>query len=294
MSRLPDFLVIGEAKCGTQSLCNYLAQHRDVFLSDPSETNFFNNDEYYRRGTEAYAQAYFRDADGAERAGESAPKLLSVGHKVIPRVKESLPLDKLRFFVLLRDPVERAWSHYLHWRRLAWEQNSFEDAIAAERACDDYDTAGLAGYFNRGLYATHLAEWRSHFPEEAFLILFSEDLRRDTEAIVRRCFRFLEVDDQVPLDTAARHNVASTPRHAALMRFTNRPNVGHAIARRLLPMHLRRRLLVRLRRSNLRPMAKDEKPQMNSETEAWLRRAYADDLRRLQSMVGRDLSAWLP
>ncbi len=180
---LPDFLVIGAAKAGTTSLYRYIWPHPDVRKPWRKEPHFF--DLRYERGEDWY-RAQFPLIVRSPRTwitGEATPYYLH--HPLVPdRVKLMLPDAKL--IVLLRDPVERAFSHWRHNVRMGAESRSFESAIESERENYDEveelmrtgDREAVAehrmSYIARGRYAEQLERWFERFPRERFLILQSE------------------------------------------------------------------------------------------------------------------------
>jgi hypothetical protein len=199
----PDFLILGAQRAGTTSLYDYLVRHPNVLPPRTKEVHFF--DLHYHLGWDWY-QAEL-DARAAERAGdpsclrgEASPYYLF--HPVVPgRVLRHSP--RTRFIVLLREPVERAYSQYHHEVRLGMETLSFDEALARE----DERLAGIEEkhltaattcvphqhhtYQARGRYAEQLEAWWKNFPPKQFLVLFSENLQRDPLSHTRAVLEFL-------------------------------------------------------------------------------------------------------
>lgn len=190
---LPDFLVIGAQRCGTSSLYKYLGQHPCVAPPLRKEIDYFSR--RYGNGL-AWYRSHFAvrlRTDYARLARnrnllsfEATPDYLL--HPLAPtRAAELLP--SARIIVLLRDPVERAHSHYQHMVRLGFESLSFTDAIEREpvrlggeleRILEEplYDSRNLRlfSYVTRGMYAEQIERWMAHFPPEQILVLRSERL----------------------------------------------------------------------------------------------------------------------
>ena len=205
---LPDFIIIGGQKCGTTSLYNYLAEHPSVVPARNKETRFFHT-RRYERGALLYRATFPTRADlrraatgdGRLVTGEATPGYLFFP-QVPGRVRKTVPQAKL--IALLRNPVDRAYSHYHHKVRIGKEAIPFEEAIdreeerlagEVERALEDprYYSYNLDqySYLRRGIYVDQLKAWRSFFPEEQLLILRSEDLYEDAPAVVGRTLEFL-------------------------------------------------------------------------------------------------------
>ena len=195
MRPLPDFLVIGAQKCGTTALYAYLRWHPDISGPSWKEVSYF--DRHYRRGTSWYRGQFPsrpRLALTAVRrrttpvVGEASPSYLL--HPSAPeRVRALLP--GVRLVALVRNPVDRALSHFHHEVALGREPLSFEDALAAEprRLQGELDRLGDPSSFShawwdhtylaRGRYAEQLERWLAVFPAGQLLVLEAERLRRD-------------------------------------------------------------------------------------------------------------------
>jgi hypothetical protein len=204
---LPDFLIIGAQKCGTTALYDTLVQHPAVLPAYQKEVHYF--DRYYNKGLLWYrANMPTRAARRAAKkagvhpiAGEAAPSYIY--HPLAPgRVKKLVP--HARLIVLLRNPVNRAYSHYQKERDREDESLTFEEAIdrEAQRVEPGLDKV-LSGkhshswwhysYLARGRYAEQLERWFALFPREQFLILRSEDYAANTLQIVDQSCRFLGI-----------------------------------------------------------------------------------------------------
>jgi len=289
---LPNFFILGAAKAGTTSLYYYLRQHPQVFLSEVKEPHFFDYDPFYAEGLEAYVSRHFSRSWGFPARGEATPRYFYDYKKVIPRMLNAFGPFPPRFIVLLRDPVERAWSHYLHRRRNCTETETFERALELEEGRLKQNPEVWAGYFNQGLYAKQLEEWFRHFPRDRFLIGLTEDLQaRPTELLENIC-SFLGVGPPAELDVSDIKNPASEPRIRFIMKFLRRPSLVRKFVKRLLPRHTQLGLSWYIRKINLRPYA-NSLPKMNEETALFLRALYADDLAKLQEMIKRDFSKWI-
>ena len=190
---LPDFLVIGAQKAGTTALYAYLRWHPAVLGPSWKEVSFF--DRHYRRGERWYrgqfpnvlrVAAAGRRAGGHAIVGEASPSYLF--HPLAPeRVRSLLP--EVRLIAVLRDPLERAFSHYNHEVALGREPLTFEQAIEREQQRTRGEIERMKadpGYFShawwnwtylaRGRYAEQLEWWLSLFPREQLLVLSSEEL----------------------------------------------------------------------------------------------------------------------
>lgn len=291
-SNAPNFFLLGGAKCGSTTLYHLLDQHPDLYMAPEKEAHFFNADRYYRKGLRAYLEEHFRGAEAFPVRGEATPAYFHRAQKVAPRMKKTLGGD-LRFVIVLRDPVRRAWSHYLHQESLGGEPLSFADAVEAEERRRER-AKSWRGYFRDGLYARHFRRWLEHFPRGAFRVLLLDDLKREPARAARRVFRFLDLDEDVPVDTDVERNPASALKHPLLGRLLNRPTRVTNLLKRLMPYRLRQRIRDALNDWNRRTLDEDERPELDAATERELRWEYRKEIERLEGMITRDLSGWKP
>ncbi|MBE9144027.1 sulfotransferase domain-containing protein [Planktothrix mougeotii] len=200
----PHFIIIGVQKGGTNSLYHYLCQHPQIVAATQKEIHFFTLN--YDQGLDWYQSQFSPEAEGQQiLTGEGSPYYLF--HPLVPqRLYESFP--ETRLIVLLRNPVDRAISHYYWEVTLGYESLSLEEAIAqeakrlqgeTERICSEVNYFSFNhqhySYLARGLYAEQLQRWMQFFPREQFLILKSEDLYSDSARVVNQVFAFLGLPD---------------------------------------------------------------------------------------------------
>jgi len=206
---LPTFIIIGGQKCGTTSLYNYLGEHPGIVPALEKEVHFF--DANFKKGTTWYRahfptqvyRLYCRLFRKNIICGEATPYYIF--HPRAPRlISEMLPDVKL--IALLRNPVDRAYSHYQHMTRRGDEILSFEEAIRKEKERLDgeadkmledqnYQSSEhrLHSYLSRGIYADQLRAWENLLPKEQFLVLKSEDLFAEPSFVLQRVLKFLDL-----------------------------------------------------------------------------------------------------
>ena len=209
---LPDFLILGAQKAGTTALYAYLRRHPSITGPSWKEVSYF--DRHYARG-EAWYRGNFPNRSRTRRklVGEASPSYLF--HPLGPeRVRALLP--EARLIALVRNPVDRALSHYNHEVALGREPLSFEDALGAEDERLRGELERLVGdprYFSRpwwshtykarGRYAEQLERWLVVFPPEQLLVLPTEDLAAKPERTHACVLEFLGAAPQ-RLDTYPR------------------------------------------------------------------------------------------
>ena len=284
----PNFFVLGVPKCGTTTLHQVLMAHPHIFMTKEKEPKFFDNDSYYPRGLDRYLRDHFRGAAGFDARGESTPTYLRLA-KARDRIRRDLGKD-LRFVVILRDPVKRAWSHYLHAVCLGVETESFERALELESTRLSAGRPSWTAYFRDGLYAHQLRVWFEAFPRERFLVLLTEDLAERPSAVARQAFAFLDVDPDVELPPPTPTNVRGIPRHPRLAAALNRPGAMMGTLKHLVPYRTRQRVRYVLNRWNRRPFKKV--PVLDPVIVRALGRRYYAEILAVKEIIGRDLGMW--
>lgn len=195
----PDFLIIGAQKAGTSALHELLAQHPCV-MHRPSEVHFF--DAHYELGTRWYRAQFPRKRKKGMIVGDKTPYYLY--HPLVPkRAHALLPYAKL--IVLLRNPVDRAYSQYWMNRRKNQEDLSFSEAVNAEAErlngveekilstgiSEPFSSHRFHSYLARGRYLEQIERWLSYYSPKQMKILFYENLRDDPKSVMKEILPFL-------------------------------------------------------------------------------------------------------
>jgi hypothetical protein len=209
---LPDYLIVGTQRGGTTSLYKYLTQHPSLAHALTKELRFF--DLNYDRGmawyrsrfpSRRYKQLVKRTRGIDLVVGEGSPDYMF--HPLAPgRIARDQPAANLILF--LRNPVDRAWSHYWHQHSRGHEPFSFEEAIdrEPERLAGELEKMGADeryvsyerhhhSYLARGIYVEQLVAWMDLFPREQFLVERSEDFFEDPALVFKRVLSFLRLPD---------------------------------------------------------------------------------------------------
>ena len=291
--RHPSFIIIGAQKAGTTTLFQQICSHPDVFPSKIKETHYFTSADFQTASAADYYKKYFSGAENFKCKGEATPAYLRNGSIVIPRVEALLDISRIKFIVVLRDPVDRAWSHYLHRKRSMNETLKFDQALELEpvRLASGEENAG---YFSQGLYGRQLAPWIARVGLENLLVLRFEDLVSDPQDELARVFDYLGLD---PLPGSSidsvRKNQGGEPLFPSIMRYLKSPDApGKKILKSLLAPQIRRELKTRLRQMNVKPFPEGEKPTMDQELKNRLWASYQSDLSLLESSTGFDSGVW--
>jgi Sulfotransferase domain len=271
-ARLPTFLVIGAMKGGTTSLHRHLGLHPEIGVAAEKELHFFSKPEVHARGLGWYARRF---PAGRPCRGEAsttyAKRHLHPG--TAGRIRDALP--GARLIHLVRDPVERAISHYFHERRQGRERRPLERALTEP---------GENNYLLTSRYMMQLDAYLPCFAEEDMLVVELDSLAGDPSGCMRRIFRFLGVDAGFTSDAfAVAHNRTRARRPCAMLGWpASAARHLHALAGRHLPPRLRSRL-VRV----LTP-----KPAIGPRVFEALVEHFDQDITRLERFTGRRFAHW--
>ncbi len=257
---VPDFLIVGSKRGGTTSMFNYLLTHPGVLglfpqLRGRKSTDYFfkerdRGDLWYRSHfhTGTYRGMVERRLGYRPVSGEASPYYLW-DHRVAPQVQQLS--GSVKAIALLRDPVERAWSHYQERVHNGVEPLDFDAALAAEdsrlagedeRMLADpnyYSSAhDFYAYRSRGIYLPQLQNWRASFPAEQMLVLRSEDMYRDVQGSFDKVTDYLQIprftlpstktfnaitQSKIPDGTRRKLAAFYAPHNAALADYLERP-----------------------------------------------------------------------
>ena len=297
---MPTFLLIGAMKAGTTALYQALDQHPGVFMSPVKEPNFFafaedppsfeapldRSPDGINHTTIADPAAYealYDAADSGQARGEASHTTLywPEGAANVARFAPDA-----RLVAMLRNPIERAYSEYMHFVRDGHEPlDSFAAALDAEAERIEANWA-FGRYVDRGRYHEQLRRFYDRFPAEQIQVYLFDDFREDPAAIIRDLYQFIGVDPTVSPEWGRRVNKSGVPQRPWVEQVLSglqpvREALAPVIPERLVDWALR------LRNQNL------DKPPMSPAVRDRLRETYRPEIRRLEGLLDRDLSHWL-
>ena len=278
--KLPDFLVIGAQKSGTTSLFVLLSKHPRIFMPARKEVQFFSSPSLYPKGLDWYADEFFSACPEGHLAGEVSPQYM-YSTEIARRVHDGLP--ETRIIAILRDPVDRAWSHYRMACRREQENRTPAEAFAAAHAIDESDTEApeTARYLQFSDYECVLSEYLRFYGREQMLILFQEDLDKRPEVVIRQVCGFLGIDAVIPKNVGVRVHQSGNVRLKALSKLTKSDNIARRVLRAFVPRRLRPTLVFWIEMFNIRPQKQKENlPEILRERYTPFARRQADFLER--------------
>lgn len=297
--RLPDFLIIGAPKSGTTSLYYYLMQHPNIFMPANKEPMFFtfegeNLDSYHFEGPpdrpdvvtniEDYLKL-FEKAKQNQKIGE-ASTLYLYDSKTPERIKCHIPDGKM--IAIFRNPVDRAFSQYQHYRTINREPlSSFDQAIIAEEYRMQENWYKSYFYLDAGFYSKQVQNYLKYFPIDNFKFFLYEDFK-ETTAMVKDIFAFIGVDTEFHLDTSARYNVSGRLRFPKIYNIIRSAKGFKQTLRKIISPKTwgtLKSIFDKAIMTGYEPMELIIKEQLTQ--------VYRNDILQLQDIIQRDLSTWL-
>ena len=246
--KLPNFMCLGASKSGTTSLYDILIQHPEIYIPQFKEPHFFDVSENFVNGLEWYKQNYFQKANQKIIADftpsyffdSNAPK----------RIFDALG-PKMKFLVILRNPVDRAYSHYLHSKRDFHESNDFLEALESEEIRlkgyiekSDYFSYLRHSYVKQGLYSKMLDRYLKYYSLDKFLFInFEDEFVKEKDATIKKILSFLNVDESIILNTNFKSNVASKAISKRLKKIMKKKSWYRKIIKYLIPSFTTRQIL---------------------------------------------------
>ncbi len=216
-----DFIIIGAQKAGTTTLFSFLKKHPKIYMPPEKEAPFFSHDKRYVKGLGPYIKEFFDGAPINAIWGKATPYYM-MGYQstsvetIAERIKTTFPNVKL--IAILRNPIERAISHYRMSLRRGLENRSFEEAVHQLLDGDALKEARMHptetnSYIIQGEYARILNIYYQLFERGHLFIAFTEELESNPGRLLKAIFNFLEVDDKfVSFNLKAKCHIGGTKR----------------------------------------------------------------------------------
>ncbi len=302
MNNLPNFLVVGAAKSGTSTLYIHLLNHPEIYLPkiENKELRFFSEMSRFKGPGDEYVNAkitktieeystHYCNVVHEKAIGDISPDYLYYNKKSIKNIKKYLP-GSTKIIIILRNPVDRAYSNYMHFLLDGREILPFEKACQAEDERLEQHWEWAWGYRKAGLYFNQVRAYVDDF-DHVKICLFDE-LIKDNKSFLEEIYAFLEVDPSfTPKYINQKFNASGVPKskilHALLIRNDGQRNIFRDFVNSLIPIKQRQTLKRYLMNKNL------QKPPMHPETRKSLTAFYREDVLKLQDLLQKDLSHWI-
>lgn len=286
---LPNFFIVGAPKAGTTSLYHYLESHPDIYMSPVKEPNYFSHEDivkqdlfYNEKGIASLAEyeALFNGATTEKAIGEASVSYLfydSVPGKIKKRVPDA------RIIIMLRNPVDRAFSHFSMDKRLGYVNESFE-SIFEHTGKSKLSHLYYQQYIELGNYYKQVKRYLDIFPKEQIKIFLLRDMKTDTPQLVKQLYKFLDVDENFVADVSEKFNSNAAPRTKLMSRLYQNQKLRSNI-RRVLPANT----VETVKKFLFTP----KKESLPDELVVKLKAYYKSDIEQLENLLQKDLKVWL-
>lgn len=298
MMKSVNLFVIGAAKSGTTSLANYLNQHPDIYIPPIKEPKFFTvqDNVFPHRGPGDYVVdlKVIHEMKQYESLYDSAKEYSVCGDASVDylyysgaasRIKEYNSTAKI--IIMLRNPIERAFSAYMHMVRDGRENLLFEDALDQESVRMQKNWEFFWAYRDVGFYSSQVKNYIDQFTRDSIHIILFEDFVNDPVSVLSKVFKFLEVDVVYTPDTSIAWNKSGRPGISWLHKIMNRPNSIKSFLKKCMSKRIRDNLKRSIESKNLK------KVKLKKITRCQLVEDYRSDIEKLESLLGLNLQNWL-
>ena len=294
----PNFLVVGAAKSGTTSLFNYLTQHSDIYIPEVKECRFFSQlpKNYKGLGAEFFPNSGITDervyfnlfSEHEDKVcGDISNDYLYYYEKSIKNIKKYLG-NEIKIVIVLRNPIDREYSNYMHHIRDGWENISFEQALDDENRRIEENWGWSYHYVKTGMYYYQVKAYLDNF-RHAKIYLFEELKSKDI--LLKNLYAFLEVRFNKELKDNKEYNVSGYPRNKLIHNLLNKDNaikkIIKPVVNSILPKGSIQKVVSNIQNKNLKKVS------MKNDTRERLKNVFEDDIKKLSNLIEMDLSHWL-
>lgn len=290
MNKKPNFFIVGTPKAGTTSLYHYLEEHPEVFMSPIKETNYFSYDEiknqglYYNEEHISSIVEYenqFKEVKNEKAIGEASVSYLF--YDTVPRkIKEFNP--DARIIMILRNPIDRAFSHYLMDSRLGFTNRSLE-AIIDNNDKSAKNQLYYQQYISIGLYYDQVKRYLDIFGEKNVKVFMYEDIVTDIRGVIREIYNFLQVDTRYNANTEKKHNVFLAPKNPLIQKLYASKAI-RGITKKIFSSGLQSKIKNTF-------FSKEKKPILDIGLKTKMLDLFRGDIQKTAALINRDLSNWL-
>jgi hypothetical protein len=290
---LPNFLIVGAAKCGTTSLYRYLSQHPDIFMPQWKELSFYIGDPFgplHKVRKQKYYYAVFKKTKDKPRVGEASTSYL---------FDESAPcliknaLGRIKIIISLRNPVEMSYSLYNHQVHKEGEtRKTFEEALAVEeerkrdltfrKKC--YGWHANYYYFTRGLYYAQVRRYFETFGRENVFVILFDEIVADPIKVTQNAYKFLGVNDSFVPEIKI-HNPGGVILN--IPKFWKDRGLFLKTVSYVFSINPAKKIPHLVRNLRKKPIS-----DINPETKRELTEKFRKDVSKLEKLIGKDLSMW--
>ncbi len=231
-----DFMIIGAGRSGTTTIYKYLERHKEVNFSTIKEVHYFSIDSLYQRGTQ-YFHSFF-DKKNEKSVPVAADTYLFIDHQAIERIYEYNP--NMKFLVMLRKPVDRAFSGYNYAVNNGYLNKNISFLEAIEKETEILQNSTIQDKNNlcnayQSLYCRHLDKWTEFFPKENFLLLKTSELKNEPQNLLHKISEFLKISEFETMEEIKANSAKAVKSKRVEQLLLNRDSFSRKIIRNVTP-----------------------------------------------------------
>ncbi|GLB53736.1 sulfotransferase [Neptunitalea chrysea] len=294
---VPDVFVPGVAKCGTSSLHDLLNKHPNICMSTRKEPHFWtdtNFNAFKQENIDAY-KSYF-DNKTTKIKGESSTGSLFFPELFIPRIK-SIAKTSPKFIIILRNPIDRSYSHYWWCKGSGRERRNFRNAIIEDKnASFEAYPDWPKNYYQFSIYSQWIDIFIKEFGKENILFITLESLKTNPLETINSCFKFLNLE---PLEIIepVNNNETVIVKHSGIYNISRKISKGDykftKFAKYMLPVAVINKIRYLLNEKVFNLLKTDKKYQpISPEEKQWLKKLYRNEVTTLEKMLNRTFTEW--
>lgn len=294
---LPNFIVVGFPKCGSTALHYYLENHPEIFMPVQKELHFFTSNKLLKLNNgpgdkevkkfmitsiEDYQKAY-KNTKNEKVIGEVSPSYINHPDS-IPFIKKTLGEPKI--IILLRDPVKRAYSNYLHLLREKRENLSFLEALKKEDIRKEEKYSDFWYYKFNSTYFDKVDKFKKSFDD--VLLLTQEDLNNNTVRTIKNIYSFLGVSIRSPENINQQYNTGGIYEDNFITNLFLKQSILRSSLKKMIPITPKMKVF----KEKLMARYQKKAPPISKEAENYLLEYFKEDVSKLNDIYDVDISNW--
>ena len=294
----PNFIVIGAPKSGTTSLFYYLKQHPEIYLPTRKELHYFSYEDL-KKSINGIGDAnvlsglisdikeyksHYNKVNSEKAIGEISPSYLYYSDSA-KKIYDTL--GKIKIIIILRNPFEKAYSQYMHLVRDKRETLSFWDALQIEKQRMKEGWSDIWRYAESSLYTDRIKTFINVFGKSNVKIILFEDFISETNSVMKDIFKFLNVENDIILNTNKIYNKSGKSKSKLIARFFSAPNLLKTVIKKMIPEKIRIpiRLFILDRNTG-------NKEEIDKKSKISLKEYFLKDIKNLEILINKN-TGWI-
>jgi len=286
----PNFFIVGAARSGTTTLYYILKKHPQIFMSATKEPNFFCEDQYYKKinNWEEYL-GLFKKVKNEKIVGEASVKYL-YSKTAASNIKFKIKNPKI--LILLRNPLNRAFSHYRWEKRADKEKLNFKDAIKKEPERINQGWSFSYHYTQVGMYYKQVKRFIDTFGRKNVKIILFEEFTKNHQKILKEIYEFLEIKPLLH-NKISHYNISNKLKIKKINQFMGKNYLIQRWLKKIIPSEMRKKIVYYII-NKLNVSQPKIEINLSKQEKLNLYKKFIPDIKKLGSLTKKDFSIWIP